>query len=235
MSRCPLSISPSIGTNVIPSDTRRQAAGPLLQAAINWSASFLERPLELPGVLALKKTSEFRLQRRERRGFIDGERLARGGERCPYAQRRRRSDLAREIDGAVELFALRRHFLDKTQAIRLGGTPLNAGEHVAHGVAPADLAREADRGAAAGEDSARDFALTEDGVVCRDADIRGEEEFVPEVFGATMHGDHDRLRAIGRPQTHRVNVIGILGRELTRGLCGGEGPAVDAEAKVSAD
>src|SRR5215472_12987122 len=137
MSRCPLSISPSIGANVIPSDTRRQAACPLLQAAVDRRAPFLERPLELLGVLALKKTSEFRLQRRERRGLIGGERLARGGERCPYAQRCHRSDLAREIDGAVELFALRRHFLDKAQAIRLRGTPLNAGEHVAHGVAPA--------------------------------------------------------------------------------------------------
>ena len=50
-----------MGPDVIPRVTRRQAAGPLLQAAINWSAPFLERPLELLGVLALKKTSEFRL------------------------------------------------------------------------------------------------------------------------------------------------------------------------------
>src|SRR5262249_1543147 len=125
--------------------------------------------------------------------------------------------------------------LDKAQAIRLRGTPFFAGEHVPHGVAPADLAREADRGAAAGEDPTRDFALTEDGVVCRDADIRGEQEFVPEVFGAAMPGDYNRLRAMGRLQPDRVDVIWILRREQARGLCGGEGAAVDAEAKVSTD
>ena len=177
---------------------------------------FLDCALELLGVVALKKTSEFGLQRRERRGFIGGEGLARGGERRPYAQRRRRGDLVRKIDGAIELFARRRHLLDKTQAIRFRGTPFVAGEHVTHGVAPAGLTREADRGAAAGEDSARDFTLTKDSVVCRDADIRGEEELMPEVFGAAMQGDHDPLRAIGWPQADRVDVIRILGRELAR-------------------
>src|SRR6516162_1182004 len=235
MSRCPLSISPSMGPNVIPSDTRCQAAGPLLQAAIHRGAPSLERALELLGVLALKKTSEFALQRCERRGLIGSERLARGGERRPYTQRRRPGDLVSEIDGAVELVAGRRHLLDKAQAIRLRGTPFIAGQHVAHGVAPADLAREADRGAAAREDPARDFALTEDGVVCRDTDIRGEEELVPEVFGAAVHGDHNRLRAIGWLQTDRVDVIRILRWELARSLRGSEGAAVNAEAKVSAD
>src|ERR1700746_2761779 len=171
-----------------------------LQATIDRGAPFLERALELLGVLALKKTSKFGLQRRERRGFIGGEGLARGGERRPYALRRRRGDLVRKIDGAIELFARRCHLLDKAQAIRFRGTPFLAGEHVTHGVAPADLTREADRGTAAREDSARDLPLTEDSVVCRDADIRGEEELVPEVFGAAMHGDDDRLRALGWPQ-----------------------------------
>src|SRR6516165_8171875 len=200
MSRCPLSISPSMGPNVTPSDTRRQAVGQSipLQAAIDRGAPFLYRALELSGVVALKKTSEFPLQRRERRGFVGGERLARGGERRPYAQRRRCGDLVREIDGAIELFTRRRHLLDKAQAIRLRGTPFVAGEHVTHGVAPADLTREADRGTAAGEDSTRDLTLTEDSVVCRDPDIRGEEELVPKVLGAAMHRDHDRLRAVGR-------------------------------------
>src|ERR1700736_2227771 len=206
-----------------------------LQAAIDRGAPFLERALELLGVLAMKKTSKFGLQRRERRGFISGEGLARGGERRPYRQRRRRGDLVRKIDGAIELFAWRRHFLDKAQAIRLRGTPFVAGEHVTHGVAPAGLTREADRGTAAGEDSARDFTLTKDGVVCRDADIRGQEELMPEVFGAAMHGDHDRLRAIGWPQADRVDVIRILGRELARCLRGSKGRAVDAEGKVAAD
>src|SRR5215469_4907016 len=138
MSRCPLSISPSIGSNDIPSDTRRQATSPLLQAAIDRRAPFLKRPLKLLSVLTLTKTSEFGLQRCERRGLIGGERLARGGERRPYAQRRRRGDLVSEVDGAVELFAGRRHLLDQAQAIRLRSAPLFAGEHVAHGVAPAD-------------------------------------------------------------------------------------------------
>src|SRR6516164_9566658 len=99
MSRCPLSISPSMGPNVIPSDTRRQAAGPLLQAAIHRRAPSLERALEFLGVLAPKKTSEFHLQRCERRGFISGERLARRGERRPYAERRCCDDLIRKING----------------------------------------------------------------------------------------------------------------------------------------
>ena len=46
---------------------------------------------------------------------------------------------------------------------------------------------------------------TKDSVVCRDAYIRGEEELMPEVFGAAMHGDHDRLRAMGWPQADRVD------------------------------
>ena len=149
-----MSIWPSIGTNVIPSGTRRQADAPL-KAAIDRRAPFLKRALELLGILALKKTSELGLQCCERRGFIGGERLTRGGKRRPYAQRCRCSDLVCEINRSVELFARRRHFLDKAQAIRLRGTPFIAGEHVAHGVAPADLAREAGRGAAAGEDPAR--------------------------------------------------------------------------------
>jgi len=120
-----------------------------LQAAIDRGAPFLERALELLGVLALKKTSKFGLQRRERGGFIGGKGLARGGERRPYPQRRRRGDLVRKIDGAIELFARRRHLLDKAQAIRLRGTPFVASEHVTHGVAPAGLTREADRGTAA--------------------------------------------------------------------------------------
>jgi hypothetical protein len=74
-----------MGPNVIPSDTRGQAAGSLLQAAIDRRTPFLERALELLGILTLAKTSEFGLQRRERRGLIGGERLARGGERRPYA------------------------------------------------------------------------------------------------------------------------------------------------------
>src|SRR5246127_3801324 len=206
-----------------------------LQATIDRGAPFLERALELLGVLALKKTSKFRLQRRKRRGFIGGEGLARGAERRPYAQRRRCGDLVRKIDGAIELFAQRRHLLNKAQAIRLRRTPFVAGEHVTHGVAPAGLTREADRGTAAGEDSARDFTLTKDSVVCRDADIRGEEELMPEGFGAAMHRDHDRFRAIGAIRAYRVDVIRILGRELPRGLRGSERAAVDAEAKVTAD
>ena len=146
-----MSISPSTGPDVIPSDTRRQAVAPSLQAAIHRRACFLERALELLGVLALKKTSEFRLQRCERCGFISGERLTRGGERRPYAQRRCCGDLIGKINGALELFTGRCHLLDKTQAIRLRGTPFFASEHVAHGVAPADLARKADRGAASGK------------------------------------------------------------------------------------
>src|SRR6516165_2319150 len=235
MSRCPLSISPSMGPNVTPSDTRRQAVGQSipLQAAIDRGAPFLYRALELSGVVALKKTSEFPLQRRERRGFIGGERLARGGERRPYAQRRGGCDLVGEIEGALELSARRRHLLDKAQAIGFCSTPFVAGEHVAHRVAPARLAREANRGATTGKDSARDFALTEDGVVCSDADIRGEEELVPEVFGSAMHGDHHRLRSIRGAQTDRVDVIWILWRELPRGLRCSEGPAVDPEGKVA--
>jgi hypothetical protein len=58
---------------------------------------------------------------------------------------------------------------------------------------------------------------------------------MPEVFGAAMHGDYDRLRAIGWPQADRVDVIRILGRELARCLRGGKGRAVDAEGKVAAD
>src|SRR3984893_16048924 len=97
------------------------------------------------------------------------------------------------------------------------------------------LTREADRGTAAGEDSARDFTLTKDSVVCRDADIRGQEELMPEVFGAAMHGAHDRLRAIGWPQADRVDVIRILGRELARGLRGSKRPPGRAGGKKAAD
>ena len=108
-----------------------------LQAAIDRAAPLPERGLELLGVLALTKTSKFGLHRRERRGFIGDEVMARGGEHRPDAQRRRRGDLVRKIDGAIELFARRRHLLDKAQAIRLWSTPFVTGEHVTHGVAPA--------------------------------------------------------------------------------------------------
>ena len=106
-----------MGPNVIHSHTRRQASGPLLQAAIHRRAPSLERALELLGVLALKKTSEFGLQCCERRCLIGGKRLARGGERRPYAQRRCCGDLIGKINGALELFIGRCHLLDKTQAL----------------------------------------------------------------------------------------------------------------------
>src|SRR5262249_56199423 len=111
------------------------------------------------------------------------------------------------------------------------GAPFVAGEHVAHRVAPAGLAREADRGATAGKDSARDFALTEDGVVCCDPDIRGQKELMSEVFGAAMHGDHDRFRTIRRFQTDWVDIIRILWRELAPGYAGSQGLPAAAPPK----
>src|SRR6185437_14087239 len=110
MSRCPLSISPSMIQNLIPSVTRGQAAGPALEPAIGGGAAFLERALKLLRVLAFEHARKLRRQRRERRRFIGGERLARGGERRSDAERRRGGDLPGKRQRAVERLARRRHF-----------------------------------------------------------------------------------------------------------------------------
>ena len=70
-----------------------------------------------------------------------------------------------------------------------------AGEHVAHGIAPAGLADEAHRRAAAGESSVRVLVLAEVGVGRGDPDVARQVDFVSEVPGVAMRHDDERLRS----------------------------------------
>ena len=75
-------------------------------------------------------------------------------QRGAHAERRLRGDALGELDGARQLAARLDDLLHQADAVRLVGAELVAGEQPAHRVAPAELARQADGGAADGIDAA---------------------------------------------------------------------------------
>ena len=83
----------------------------------------------------------------------------------------RRGDLARQLEGALELRAGRHDLLHEAAAQRFGGAELVDDEQVVHGVAPAAALDEAEGGAARGHDAALRLELGEAAVVGGDRDV----------------------------------------------------------------
>src|SRR5215468_4588267 len=129
---------------------------------------------EFLAVLALIEAQQFCCQRWEQ-SFIPTQRLTREGERRAHPERRSSRDLPGELDRAVELFAHRRHVLHQTEATGFLRAPFLARQHVAHGIAPTNLARQADSGAGPGKDATRDLTLAEFGIGCCHPNICGKE------------------------------------------------------------
>ncbi len=70
---------------------------------------------------------------------------------------------------------MRNHLLHEPDAEGFGGVETVAGEDPAHGIAPADGAREAEGGAAEREDAAGHLDLPKTRRVGRDRNVAGEQ------------------------------------------------------------
>src|SRR5579875_3917445 len=116
---------------------------------IHRCAVLLERPDIFAAIFAAEEAAKLGLQQSKSDGVTLAERMVRGGKDGSHAERRRGGDLLRNLGGTIELLPRRRQLLDEPQPVRLIGIPAVARQHVAHGVGPARLAHEPDRGAAA--------------------------------------------------------------------------------------
>ena len=98
------------------------------------------------------------------------------------------------------------------------GVELVAGEQPAHRVAPADLAREAQRRAADRIDAALDLDLGEARVVRRDADIGRQHQLDADGQADALDGDDHRLGQPGAPSPRPSGSMVAFGeREAARG------------------
>src|SRR5579872_1432866 len=50
-----------------------------------------------------------------------------------------------------------------------------------------------------------------------------------------LNGNDNRLATEGRPETERIDEVGILGRQNSRGLSGSERRHVESRAEIAAD
>src|SRR5262249_31703094 len=152
---------------------------PFLSAAtVDGSALFLERPEIFLVVFCLRQSAKLGEQRRVGGVLAIAERTMRRTEGRAKAERGCGSDPARDLERAIELLSGRGHVLNEPETVGLIGSPLIAGQHVAHGVAPTCLADESDRRTAGGEMTAGDFSLAEYGIAGSNPDIGREEKLV---------------------------------------------------------
>ena len=100
-----------------------------------------------------------------------------------------------------------RHDLHQPHPIGFVGVPVLTGQHVAHRVAPAGLADEAHSSPASGKRCRGHFALVEDRVLRRDAQIRGEEQFVRHARHMPLHSDDEWLGALRTRGRNRIDEI----------------------------
>src|SRR5690606_27326223 len=111
-----------------------------------------------------------------------------------------------------ELLAGSDDLLHEADPERLGGVELLAGEEPAHRVAPPGDLRQAQGGAAEGEDPALDLDLAEAGVAGSDPDVGGEQQLDADGEAVALGGHDQRLAADAAVEPERVD--GALGEQL---------------------
>ena len=124
-----------------------------------------------------------------------------------HAQRRLRGDqLGERARRRVELPAGRHDLLHEADAERLGGAELLAGQQEAHRVAPAELGRGAEGGAAERQDAAAHLELAE-------AHVVGGDDDVARPAPSSM----ESVKAM--PWTASTTGLGTGGRQSPNGSC----------------
>ena len=96
------------------------------------------------------------------------------------------------------LVVLGSDLLDKAHPMGLFGTPVVAGQHVAHGVSPSGFPGKSDRRAATRKPSVRVLILAKPHVSAGHPDVGHQMQFVAHVPGVAMDNGEERLGEDGR-------------------------------------
>ena len=169
---------------------------------------FPERPEVFFVVVALRQSSKFREQRRERSFLTFTERAMCRGDCRSNAERSCGGYLACDLDRSIELVSGRGHVLNESHSVGLLGVPFITGQHVAHCIRPTSLPDECDRCTAGREVSTGDFWLGEHGIARRNSDIGSEKKLVACALALALDGDNEWLLSTGRYSADWINELG---------------------------
>jgi hypothetical protein len=171
---------------------------------------FPERPEVFVVVIALRKSSKFGEQRRERGFLTFTERTMRGAHGRSNTERSCGGYLARDLDRTVKLLSGRGHVLNEPHSIGLVGVPFIACQHVAHRICPTNLSDKCDRCTPGREVTAGNFWLREHGIACCNSDIGGEKKLVACALALALDGHNEWLLSTRRDSADWIYELGNL-------------------------